>query len=154
MASAKRKKNLDTASFYVDPKKLTEDIQKYYDTDDPDIESSICEDLKKIAEKLSYSPSFLRYSYREDMVGDALLKMYTALRNKNFDPSKGTSPFSYFTTTAYRAFINRIKKEKKEQETVEAYREDQYEKLMTEEGSHIYSRPEQDEDEMFDESKA
>ena len=148
--TAKRKKNTKTDTFYVDPVRLKEDIRAYYV--DGAGENSICEDLKKIAEKLSYSPSFIRYSYREDMVGDALYKMYVALKNHKFDPDAGTSPFSYFTTTAFRAFINRIKKEKKSQDTITAYRESVFDAMMSEEaGGSVYVRPFDEEDEMFEE---
>ena len=51
-------------------------------------------------------------SYREEMTGDAIVKMIKALREKKFLPEKG-NPFSYFTKIAFHAFCNRIKREKK-----------------------------------------
>ena len=52
-------------------------------------------------------------SYISDMTGDAIVKMYQAILHKKFKLNKGFSPFGYFTTIAYHAFICRIKKEKK-----------------------------------------
>jgi DNA-directed RNA polymerase specialized sigma24 family protein len=52
------------------------------------------------------------------MIGDAIIKMMTALTRKRFKCDSGYNPFSYFTKVAYRAFQNRIKKEKKEHDTI------------------------------------
>jgi hypothetical protein len=43
--------------------------------------------------------------------------------------NKGYNPFSYFTKVAYRAFQNRIKKEKKEHDTIHRYQNEVYELL-------------------------
>jgi hypothetical protein len=48
--------------------------------------------------------------WKEEMVGDAILNCIMYVRN--FDPSKSTNPFSYFTQTCYYAFLRRIEKEK------------------------------------------
>ncbi len=65
-----------------------------------------------------------------------------ALKNRKFNTNSGFSPFSYFTTIAFHAFINRIKKEKKHHKTITEYREKVYSDLMInpEEngGVHIY----------------
>ena len=79
------------------------------------------------------------------MIGDAVLKMYQAVLHKKFKLNKGFSPFGYFTTIAYHAFICRIKKEKKHHEVVEEYKERNFD-LMLNDGedyaSHrIYSKP-------------
>lgn len=68
-------------------------------------------------------------TYKEEMIGDALVKMFTALKNHKFDPKRG-NPFSYYTIIAYRSFINRIKKEKKEAETVTIYKTEVYDALL------------------------
>jgi len=81
-------------------------------------------------------------SYRDEMVGDAIVKMMTALKHKKFNLDSGYSPFSYFTTIAFHAFINRIKKEKKHHETLEQYKEKMYMDKMIEgtenTGGHVY----------------
>jgi DNA-directed RNA polymerase specialized sigma24 family protein len=79
-----------------------------------------------IATRLAFAPNFINYTYREDMIGDAIVKMVKALREEKFEPTKG-SPFSYFTKIAYHAFVNRIKKEKKASEVLAAYQEKIYE---------------------------
>jgi len=57
--------------------------------------------------------------------------MVSALKNKKFKLNSGFSPFSYFTTIAFHAFINRIKKEKKHHETTNNYKEKVYIDLLT-----------------------
>lgn len=70
----------------------------------------------KIANGLSRSPNFMNYSYREDMVMDAVENCIKAVNNYNYDaPTRsGTAnAFSYFTQISYFAFLRRIAKEKK-----------------------------------------
>ena len=128
---------------YVNSREFEDEIRNYYNTDL--MTDKLCESLNKIANGLSYAPNFLNYSYKEEMVGDAIVKMFSALKNKKFKIDCGFSPFSYFTTIAFHAFINRIKKEKKHHEAVNEYREKVYTELMLNpdenNGAHIYIEP-------------
>ena len=65
------------------------------------------------------------------MIGDAIVKMWTAITNKKFNIESEYNPFSYFTTIAFHAFINRIKKEKKHHDIVQQYQETIYDQLIT-----------------------
>jgi len=115
---------------YVNSKEFEDEIKNYYNTGN--ITIKLGESLNKIANGLSYAPNFMNYSYKEDMVGDAIVKMFSALKNKKFKIDSGFSPFSYFTTIAFHAFINRIKKEKKHHEVINEYKEKVYTELMIE----------------------
>jgi len=84
-----------------------------------------------ISNRLGFAPNFINYTYKEEMIGDAIVKMLYALKNKKFNPDKGNA-FPYFTTIAYNAFCNRIKKEKKEREVILNYQEEVYNTLMDE----------------------
>jgi hypothetical protein len=95
---------------YVNSREFEEEIRTYYKSGDVSIK--LGESITKIAHGLSFAPNFINYSYKDDMIGDAIVKMFSALRNKKFKLDSGFSPFSYFTTIAFHAFINRIKKEK------------------------------------------
>jgi DNA-directed RNA polymerase specialized sigma24 family protein len=66
----------------------------------------------KICNKLSTKPNFMGYSYRDEMVADAIENCVSAAHS--FDPEKSTNPFAYFTQIAWNAFIRRIAKEKKQ----------------------------------------
>jgi len=73
----------------------------------------------KISEGLSHRPNFVRYSYREEMVMDAVENCLKAVHNYNIDTITRTgkpNAFSYFTQICYFAFIRRITKEKKQQD--------------------------------------
>lgn len=70
--------------------------------------------IMKIADKLSHRPNFINYSYRDEMISDAIDNMINYGVDK-FDPSKSTNPFAYFTQIAFNAFRLRLQKEKKQQ---------------------------------------
>tara|TARA_B100001093_G_scaffold132574_1_gene125275 strand:+ start:1317 stop:1889 length:573 start_codon:yes stop_codon:yes gene_type:complete len=73
----------------------------------------------KIAEGLSHRPNFVRYTYREEMVMDAVENCLRAIGNYNIETATRTgkpNAFSYFTQICYFAFIRRITKEKKQQD--------------------------------------
>ena len=73
----------------------------------------------KIAEGLSHRPNFVRYTYREEMVMDAVENCLRAIGNYNIEAATRTgkpNAFSYFTQICYFAFIRRITKEKKQQD--------------------------------------
>ena len=71
----------------------------------------------KICYGLSKSPNFVKYTYRDDMVMDAVENCIKAANNYNFDAPTRTgsaNAFSYFTQISYFAFLRRIAKEKKQ----------------------------------------
>jgi DNA-directed RNA polymerase specialized sigma24 family protein len=115
----KKKKNKKT--YYVNPKEFLSQLTEFYESDD--LKDELATSVYKIAVGLSYSPNFINYSYKDDMIGDAVVKMVAAVNNKKFNLDSGSNPFSYFTTIAFHAFINRIKKEKKYRDTIKDYQE-------------------------------
>jgi hypothetical protein len=119
-----KKEKIKKEKFYVDPKKFDEEIGLYYENGI--LTDELADMVSKIAHKLSYASNFINYTYREDMVGDALIRMFKALMSKKYDRIKGTNPFSYFTRIAFNAFRNRIKKEKHINETHLKYQEELY----------------------------
>ena len=73
----------------------------------------------KISEGLSYKSNFIRYTYREEMVMDAVENNLRAIKNYNIEAATRTgnpNAFSYFTQISYFAFLRRIAKEKKQQD--------------------------------------
>lgn len=131
---------------YVNSREFEEEIRAYYKSGV--VTQKLGESLTKIAHGLSYAPNFINYSYKDDMIGDAIVKMFSALRNKKFKLDSGFSPFSYFTTIAFHAFINRIKKENKHHAVLNEYRDKVYTDLMLNPdgtgGAHIYVEPNDD----------
>ena len=73
----------------------------------------------KISEGLSHKANFVRYTYREEMVMDAVENCLKAIENYNIEVATRTgkpNAFAYFTQISWYAFLRRIQKEKKQQD--------------------------------------
>ena len=73
----------------------------------------------KIAEGLSHKANFVRYTYREEMVMDAVENCLKAIENYDIEAATRSgkpNAFAYFTQISWYAFIRRIQKEKKQQD--------------------------------------
>ena len=65
--------------------------------------------ILKICHRTAYKHNFINYSFRDEMISDAV---ENCLRGINtFDPTTSKYIFSYYTTAAWNAFIRRIQKE-------------------------------------------
>ena len=85
----------------------------------PKVTDYIATCFMKISEGLSHRPNFVRYTYRDEMVMDAVENCLRAIRNYNIETATRTgnpNAFSYFTQICFFAFIRRITKEKKQQD--------------------------------------
>lgn len=83
----------------------------------PKVTNYIAECFLKIAEGLSHKANFVRYTYREEMVMDAVENCLKAIENYNLEVATRTgkpNAFAYFTQIAWYAFLRRIQKEKKQ----------------------------------------
>ena len=123
MAKTEKKPN-----HYIDKEQLTQDLIAYADLcreaenageTKPRVPESIGRDVYNICHRFSFSPSFINYVFREDMVMDAAENCLKYLHN--FDPEKSRNPLSYFTQFAYFTFLQRIKREKKQYHTKAKY---------------------------------
>ena len=77
----------------------------------PRLSDEIGKAFMQIAVGLSNRNNFNGYSFKEDMIGDAIENCVMAA--SNFDPAKSKNPFAYFTQISWYAFLRRIQKEKK-----------------------------------------
>lgn len=68
--------------------------------------------LLLITQRYSRSPSFVSYSYRDDMVATAMVHL--AKIWWKYDESRGTSPVAFYTTTIYRSFLQYLATEKEQ----------------------------------------
>ena len=85
----------------------------------PKVTDYIATCFLKIAEGLSHKANFIRYTYREEMVMDAVENCLKAISNYNLEAATRTgkpNAFAYFTQITWFAFLRRIAKEKKQQE--------------------------------------
>jgi hypothetical protein len=113
---------------YVDNKKFglalvdyaaSVDKAKAENTTIPIVPNYIADCFLKIAEGLSHKVNFIRYTYREEMVMDAVENCLRAITNYNPNAVTRTgtqNAFSYFTQICFFAFLRRIEKEKKQQD--------------------------------------
>ena len=106
---------------YIDNKKFLKEMVAYRKAvrkakreglGKPRIPEYVGECFMKIAENLSHKPNFLSYTFRDEMISDAIENcvMYV----DNFNPAKSKNPFAYFTQIVYYAFLRRIQREKKQ----------------------------------------
>ena len=123
MAKVKRK-----SIHYVNNKQFSEAVVEYCATVNaakdaknqlPIVPDYIAECFLKIAEGLSHKSNFIRYTYREEMVMDAVENCLRAIENYNVEAATRTgnpNAFAYFTQISWYAFLRRIAKEKKQQD--------------------------------------
>lgn len=114
---AKRVKN-----YYIDPDALKQRIIQYYKDDI--LTPELADDVQQLCVKLSYSSRFINYTWREEFIGQAIVRLLRILKEKKYDPTRGFSPFSYLTMCAFRVFITVIKKEKKNFAALQEYQEE------------------------------
>lgn len=84
--SKQEKKDL----FYIKRDELVDEIQKYYTTNV--FSERLGGMIQKIAYGLSYATNYINYTYKEDMISDAINNMFKAIYKKNFDLNKAKCP--------------------------------------------------------------
>lgn len=112
MAAVKRAKSTTTRGHYVTNAQLLEAIAE--DKKAGKLSSKLAGYLHMIAERYSYSSSFGGYSFREDMVSFAVVNLVANWHK--FDPAKSDNPFAFYTTAAYRSFLQYLADEKKQRD--------------------------------------
>jgi hypothetical protein len=110
---------VDNKKFLVEISKYREELLKASEDDKPRVPEYLGECIIKIATHLAYKANFINYSFRDEMVSDAIENCLTYIGN--FDPEKSKNPFAYFTQISYFAFVRRIQKEKRVQQTKNRY---------------------------------
>ncbi len=80
----------------------------------PRVPEDIGKCFMMIATKLATKANFSGYTYKDEMICDALENCVVAVHS--FNPEKSKNPFAYFTQIVYYAFLRRIQKEKRQME--------------------------------------
>lgn len=138
----KAEKKAKKKEYYVDPDKFRSSLKEFYKSDNLTDELALY--VSNIAERMGFMPNFINYSFKNEMIGDAKVKCFKALREKKFNIKKH-NPFAYFSRICYNAFVNRIKIENKEHLAVRNYQEQVYDKLASD-GIIIENHNEENED--------
>ena len=116
--------NAQFSAAVVDYVTLVRQSKTEGNTEKPKVTNYIAECFLKIAEGLSHKANFVRYTYREEMVMDAVENCLKAIENYNLEVATRTgkpNAFAYFTQIAWYAFLRRIQKEKKQQDIKRKY---------------------------------
>ncbi len=100
---------------YVDKKEfyrlIVERKGLLVDTPDLPISDAMGQMIIDIASNLTFHRFFIKYPYRDELIGDAIENCIRYFDNFNIEKSK--NPFAYFTQISWFAFLRRIKKEYK-----------------------------------------
>ena len=110
--------NADFSQSVVDYVRVVNTARKN-DTPIPKVPDYVAQCFLRIAEGLSHKANFIRYTYREEMVMDAVENCLKAISNYDIEAATRTgkpNAFAYFTQITWYAFLRRITKEKKQQE--------------------------------------
>lgn len=108
--------------YYIDNEKFYEEMVKFLqlcnqakleEKERPTPSNYIGECFIKIAEKFVNHRYFVGYSYRDELIGDAIENCMKAI--ENFNPELSKNPFAYFSQITYFAFRRRCIAEMNEQ---------------------------------------
>ena len=96
-------------NMYVNNAELLEEIKDYKNTGV--MSENLGRMVMSIAQNLSTKGNFVGYTWRTEMVSEAVLTVVKYLHNFNLEKYK--NPFSYITQICYHSFLTYIKKQKR-----------------------------------------
>ena len=103
--------------YWIDKTEFYDAVKDHYELrkNNPDLQLTpyITQCLTNIAHGVMSRYNFSRYSYRDEMIADALLTLVRYF--KTFNPEKSNNPYGYFWLAAYRSGQGRINIENKQQ---------------------------------------
>ena len=114
-------KNAKQNEHYVNNKEFTQAVAEFNEKcklaeskgkTPPQMSNYIGECIYKIATRLSTRTNFINYTYRDEMICDAIENCIQYIGN--FNVEKSNNAFAYITQICYYAFLRRIQKEKKQ----------------------------------------
>lgn len=116
-ARSKRDKNPDTPEFtskyYVTNSRMLPEVIK--SKEQGQISNELAKMLMMLTRKYAQRPCFSNYTYKEDMISEALANLCkNALK---FKPEKSSNPFSFYTTCINNSFLHFLNVEKKHRRT-------------------------------------
>ena len=114
-------KNAKQNEHYVNNKEFTQAVAEFNESTKlaeskgktpPQMSNYIGECIYKIATRLSTRPNFINYTYRDEMICDAIENCIQYIGN--FNVEKSNNAFAYISQICYYVFLRRIQKEKKQ----------------------------------------
>lgn len=113
LKSYKRAKNLDTpevtAKYYLTNSKLLPAVIEA--KENGKLSNELAKMLMMLTRKYAQRPCFSGYTFKEDMISEALTNLcHNALK---FNPEKSKNPFSFYTSCINNSFLQYLNNEKK-----------------------------------------
>lgn len=114
MTTQKRQKNSEdeavTEKYYLSNSSLLPEV--IASREKGVISNKLAGMLMMLATRYSTRPNFVNYSFREDMISEALVDLSkNALK---FNPEKSNNPFAFYTTCIHHSFIGYLNSERKQ----------------------------------------
>lgn len=101
----------EKGNYYVKNKDLLYEILKYKESKIISEELGLM--ILKMSQNYAKKGSFKGYTWKEDMISDAILIVFKYMHNFKIKEGKQPNPFAYITTIIHNSFVNDIKKYKK-----------------------------------------
>ena len=107
---------------YINNEEFYNRLVEWRNSGEEKIPDDIALCLMKICNNLARNAKFSGYTWKDEMIGDAL---YSCIRFvRNFDPEKSKNPFAFFSQIAYNSFAKRIGIENQKLATLAEYKEE------------------------------
>jgi len=126
------KKKRKNAAYYIDNQEFFDEIIHCQKVLDGKCSEKLGAMFLKMTNGIIRRPNFVNYSFKEDMIGVALIFCIKAV--PKFKPEFSKNAFGYFTKIIFRAFINQITLFKTKNMKLNAWIDKEYEKLVIENG--------------------
>lgn len=122
---------------YINKKELNAELEKYYASgtckEDRVISNRLGEMMMLVATKYASKYKFNRYTYKAEMISDAVYRMIECVEKLN--PEK--NPFSYMTAICHTQFLKAIDRNKKTSAREKEIKERVYQDWMASEGIYV-----------------
>lgn len=106
---------------YLNNQTFYERLKEWQESGEETVPDDIAKAIMQICYNLARCGRFAGYTWKDDMIGDAI---YMCIRSASkFNPDRSSNPFSYFTQIAYNAFRHYLNVEHTRLATIEAYKQ-------------------------------
>lgn len=123
--------NVDGKETYLNKAEMMKELVSYNETGE--ISNTLGAMFMKIAERYTSRRNLSGYSYREDMISEAVTRMVSQI--DKFDINHpAANPFAYFTQVAHNQILALLNKEKRQRDIKANLREKLWSELCNEEG--------------------
>jgi DNA-directed RNA polymerase specialized sigma24 family protein len=114
MATKKKRNYVNNPDFYLALVSHRARIKEADETNKrrPPASDYVGQAIMLIATRMARRPNFSGYSFKDEMVADAIADCVAAV--DKFDPAKSQNPFAYFNQISWNAFVRRIHREKRQ----------------------------------------